>query len=133
VEVGQEAVATVVMEKKTDFEGEGTAELLGLPTGAVAQPVKFTKDSTELAFPLKVDATAKPGKTTGIVCRTTFLVNGETVTHTIGTTELRIDQPKPAGTAPANKPATPAAAAEQKKSLSRLEQLRLEKEQEGKK
>jgi hypothetical protein len=69
---------------------------------------------------------------------TTFPVEGEPVTHTLGTGELRIDAPlppkpdaPPAAAAAAPMP-MPAEAAPMKR-LSRLEQLRLEKEQQGKK
>ena len=51
----------IKVEKKIDFEGEATAELLGLPanTSTKPEPLKFTKDSTELVFPIKIDQTAQ--------------------------------------------------------------------------
>jgi hypothetical protein len=58
------------------------------------------------------------------------------VVHTLGSTELRVDKPLPPkvdAPAPMAAPmpqATPAPMPEQKKRLSRLEQLRLEKEQQ---
>jgi Bacterial pre-peptidase C-terminal domain len=136
VELGKETELSIKMEKKADFEGEATAQLLGLPAGATSNEIKFTKDSTELVFPIKVDAAvAKAGKHSGIVCQTVFMVNGEPVTHTLGKTDLRIDQPlppKPNAPPVVAKPMEAPAAGEPKKRLSRLEQLRLEKEQAGK-
>lgn len=136
VEQGQETELEIKVTKKSDFEGEATAELLGIPNGVTTEPVKFTKDSTEIVFKLKAAADAREGKHGGIVCRTVFPIKGEPVTHTLGGTELRIDKPLPPKVdAPKPMPmavAQPAAAPApmEKKRLSRLEQLRLEKEQQ---
>jgi hypothetical protein len=137
-ELNQETQMVVKVEKKLDFEGEATAELLGLPanTSVKPEPLKFTKDSTELVFPIKIDQTAKPGVYKTLVCRAVVTQNGEPVTHTLGTGELRVDEPlppKPAAPQPAAQPQAQAppppqpATAEPPKRLSRLEQLRLEK------
>ncbi len=135
-ELNQETQMVIKVEKKIDFEGEATAELLGLPanTSSKPEPLKFTKDSTELVFPIKIDQTAKPGVYKTLVCRAIVTVNGEPVTHTLGAGELRVDEPlppKPAAPQPAAQPQAPPppqpAAAEPPKRLSRLEQLRLEK------
>ncbi len=135
VEQGQETVLSITVEKKADFEGEATAELLGIPAGLTTEPLKFTKDTTELVFKVKAAADAREGKHGGIVCRTVFNVANEPVTHTLGATELRVDVPLPpkvdapkpmvAEAEPAPMPMPVAA-----KPLSRLEQLRLEKEQQ---
>jgi len=71
-----------------------------------------------------------------VVCRAVVTQNGEPVTHSLGTGELRVDEPlppKPAAPQPAAQPQPQAppqpqpAAAEPPKRLSRLEQLRLER------
>jgi hypothetical protein len=85
----------VKVEKKIDFEGEATAELLGLPANTTTEPLKFTKDSTELVFKDQDRRqTARPACTrrwsAGRWCQ-----DGEPVTHTLGTGELRIDEPLP--------------------------------------
>jgi hypothetical protein len=138
VEQGQETELSIKVEKTTDFEGEATAELLGIPAGITTEPVKFTKDTEELVFKIKAAEDAREGKHGGLLCRTLFTVEGEPVVHTLGATELRVDKPLP----PKVDAPMPAAAApmpeatpmpEQKKRLSRLEQLRLEKEQAGEK
>lgn len=139
VEIGQASEVVVRIEKLTDFEGAAKCELNGLPAGAsVEGPLEFTKDSTELAFKVKTAADARPGKFNSLVCITTFPVDGDVVTHTLGTGELRIDEPLPPkvnapmpAAAPMPMPA-PAAEAPPMKRLSRLEQLRLEKEQQAK-
>jgi len=49
-EQGQEAQLPVQITKKQDFEGNATAQLLGLPTGTTCEPVEFNKDATEIVF-----------------------------------------------------------------------------------
>jgi len=129
-EQGQETEVAVKVQKLKDFEGTAKAELVGLPANTTAQPIEFTKDTTELVFKVNVTKEAKPGRYPSLVCVTKFAVEGETVTHTIGTGELRVDAPLPPKPNAAAKPGQPATAA---KRLSRLEQLRIEKEQEEKK
>lgn len=136
-ELDQEAQMVIQVEHKTAFEGEATAELLGLPanTTTAPEPLKFTSATTELVFPIKIDPAAKPGVYKTLVCRATVQHQGDPVTHTLGNGELRIDEPlppKPAAPAPAAAEPKPAPApappaAEPPKRLSRLEQLRLEK------
>ncbi|HZN33891.1 MAG TPA: serine protease, partial [Pirellulaceae bacterium] len=135
-EQGQEAEVAVKVEKLKDFEGTAKAELVGLPANTSTQPIEFSKDTTELVFKVNVTKDAKPGRYPSLVCVTKFAVAGETVTHTLGTGELRVDAPlppKPNATAAAKPAAGQPAAAAAPKRLSRLEQLRLEKEQEEKK
>jgi hypothetical protein len=86
-----------------------------------------------LVFNIKTAKDARVGRHTSVVCIATLPYQGEVVTHTLGTGEIRIDAPLPpkpdAKPAPAG--AKPAPTAE-KKRLSRLEQLRLEREQRKK-
>jgi hypothetical protein len=79
-----------------DFEGEATAELAGLPANTSTQPVKFTKDTSEITFKVLATKDAKPNRYTSLVCVTKFQLDGDTVTHTIGGGELRVDTPLPA-------------------------------------
>jgi hypothetical protein len=136
VEQGQATQLLVKVEKLRDFEGEAEIQLVGLPNGATTESLKFTKDTTEVTFPIKTVADARVGRHTSILCRATPIVNGEPVLHTIGTGEIRIDKPLPPKVAAAPKPEVkkePAAAPPKeppKKVLSRLEQLRLAKEQQ---
>ncbi|MBM4004424.1 MAG: peptidase [Planctomycetes bacterium] len=139
-EQGQDTEMVVKVEKKLDFDGEATAELLGLPPETSTAPLKFNKDTAELVFKIKVNPAAKPGKYAQLLCRTTFQIAGEPVMMTVGTGELRIDQPLPPKVAAPMPPPMPTAAPmpeqpkpPEQKRLTRLEQLRLEREQQGKK
>ncbi len=139
VEQGKETEVAIKVEKLRDFDGAAKAELVGLPANTTTAPIEFNKDTAELVFKVAASAESKPGKYPSLICVTTFPVEGETVTHTLGTGELRIDAPlppkpnAPLAAAPPAAAATPMPAAAPMKRLTRLEQLRLEKEQQGKK
>ncbi len=135
VEQGQETQMLVKVEQLQEFEGNAKAELAGLPPGATAEPVEFNKETAEITFKIVAAKDARVGKHTSVVAVATLPYQGEVVTHTLGPGELRIDAPlppkadaKPAANQQAAKPAAPA----EKKPLSRLEQLRLQREQETK-
>lgn len=139
VEQEKETEVVIKVEKVADFPGNAKAELVGLPANTATQPIEFTKDTAELIFKVNAAKEARPGRYPSLICVTTFQVEGETVTHTLGTGELRVDAPlppkpnaPPAAAAPMPAAAAAAAPAPMKR-LSRLEQLRLEKEQQGKK
>ena len=129
------------VEQKNPFEGSGTATLVGLPNGATAEPMEFTKETEKLAFKVTVAKDARVGRHQTVYCKAILTQEGEPVTHTLGKGELRIDKPlppkvdkpapakvaaKPAEPKPEPKPAPP-------KQLSRLEQLRLQKKMEEQK
>lgn len=136
-EQGQETEMVLKIEKKADFVGEAKAELLGFPPETSSAPIMFTKDTAELVFKIKVNQAAKPGKYAQLVCRTIVQQDGEPITMTVGTGELRVDAPLPPKVAPPPMPAaaptpapapTPMPKPAEPKRLTRLEQLRLEKE-----
>lgn len=137
VEQGKNTDVVVKITQKTPFEGNVQCELVGVPTGVTVEPKEFNKDATELVIPVKVAADARVGRHQTLLVRATVTVNGEPILHTLGTGELRIDAPLPpkvAAPMPAPMP-MPAAVAQPAppmpapmKRLSRLEQLRLEKE-----
>jgi len=116
------------IDKQQDFEGNATAELMGLPHGVKCPPLTFTKDQTELTFPIEIAADAAVGKHNAIFCKILVPMNGQTVIHqTAKGSTLRIDKPVAPVVAKADedKPAVPAPApAAGEKPLSRLEQLR---------
>ena len=128
-EQGKATAMLAKIETHHPFQGSATVELLGLPHGATCPPLTFTRDQTELTFPITVAADAKVGKHNGVFCRVLVPENGATLLHqaALGGT-LRIDAPSPAAVAKAEtkpapeKPADPQAKTE--KPLSRLEQLR---------
>ncbi|MEZ6110531.1 MAG: PPC domain-containing protein [Pirellulaceae bacterium] len=134
-ELKQETAVAVELEVKTEFEGEAKIELLGLPANTATPPEGkvVTKETTQVVFPVTIDESARPGVYKSLVCRATIMKNGEPIVMTLGTGELRVDKPLPpkvATTQPAAKPAeAKPAPMPTEKPLSRLEQLRLEKQQ----
>ena len=129
-EQGKSTSMLAKIETLHPFEGPATVELIGLPLGATCPSLTFTKDQTELTFPITVAADAKVGKHNGLFCRVSVPGNGTTILHqTAMNSTLRIDAPSPTPVAKAeskapDKPADPQAKAEPGKPLSRLEQLR---------
>ncbi len=141
-ELGQTADVIVRIVKNRDFPGPATVELLGLPakTATDPQPQAFQPDTTDLTFKVKIEPDSRPGKYETLVCRAVVTINGEPIMHTFGGGELRVDEPLPvAAAAPATPPPpAPEAAPEAappaeapKKPLSRLEQLRQQKQPTG--
>ena len=138
VEKGQQSAVLINIESKTPFEGEAKVELLGLPAGTSTgpEPLAFNKDAKELVFPVQAAADARAGKYNSLVCRAIMIRDGEPITHTLGTGELRVDEPPPKPVDQPQPEAKPEPQPEQvaapppPKPLSRLEQLRLQKEKE---
>jgi hypothetical protein len=130
VDQGQQADLLVKIEKKKDFAGAAKVELLGLPNEATAPSREFTKDSTEVLFPIKTTANSPVGQHKSLLCRAVIVADGEPITHMLGTGELRIQKPLPPKPAEAAKPKPPPPKPQPQaapKVLSRLEQLRQER------
>lgn len=119
-EQGQETQFVGKFNHVTEFEGSATAELLGIPAHAEVAPVQFDKTTGDVVFVVKTKPETPAGKHTGVFCRVTIPVNGETVVATAGRSELQVDAPLP--TESAAPPPPPPAPTE--KPLSRLEKLR---------
>lgn len=128
-EQGKPTSMLAKIEQLHPFEGNATVELLGIPHGTSCPPQSFTKDQTELTFPVAIAADAAVGKHNGVFCRVNVPENGSTILHqTAMNSTLRIDAPPPAPVAKVDAPAAPAQPAAPapagEKPLSRLEQLR---------
>ncbi|MBB5031949.1 PPC domain-containing protein [Prosthecobacter vanneervenii] len=138
VEQGKEAVMVAKLEHLQPFEGEASAQVLGVPDTIPIESAKITKDTKEVAFKVKTDAKSPIGKQGNLFVRVDVPVKGTNTTtiHRIALGSiLRIDAPRKVVTPPpaapvvaANKPkeAPKPAAAPAPKVLSRLEQLRME-------
>lgn len=140
-ELGQETAVVVKVENKIDFPETAKISLLGLPANtSTAAALDLNKETNELIFPVKIAENATPNTYKSLVCQSVIMRNGEAITQTLGSGELRVDRPpppKPNAPAPAPAPAAapmpqPAAApqAPPKKPLSRLEMLRLQKQEQ---
>jgi hypothetical protein len=133
-EQGKDTDVVIKVTQRTPFEGAATVELLGLPNEVTTTTKELKKETTELVFPVKTTAKSPPGRHRSLLCRIVVMQNGEPVTHSLGIGELRIDVPLPpkVNTPP---PPMPKAVAKQpepqkppERRLTRLEQLRLERE-----
>jgi hypothetical protein len=94
-EPGKPIEYPITIENLTPFEGEATVELIGLPPGVTTTPMKITKDSKQVVFPLAVAADAKVGHHRQLFCNVVITEQGEPVIHSIGGGELRVDEPLP--------------------------------------
>lgn len=129
VEQGKDTQMFVKPAVTKPFAGEAVIRLVGLPPKVTTTELKLTKDTKEIAFPLKVDPTAPAGTHKNIFCQVVITENGEPVVHNVGSSELRIDVPLPPKK---DAPPPPNPMAPPMKRLSRLEQLRLEQEEREK-
>ncbi len=133
-ETGGEIPLAITMEKIRDLAGDMEVQLVGLPNGVTSDaPVqKVALDSTTVIFPLKIAADAKTGVHKTLNVQTRISRDGEVMVQTDGTGEIRVDKPvvkKEPAAAPEKKPEPPKPKTDAPaKPLSRLEQLRLEKE-----
>lgn len=128
VEQGKKTQLICNLKHQTEFDGEATAEILGLPAAIGITPIKFTKETQELTFDIETTAESPIGKHKGLFCRVAIPHNGQSITSIAGRSELQINKPRPAPKtesppvaktkAPQPKPEPTA------KPLSRLEQLR---------
>lgn len=131
-EQGMSTTLAVGMSKRRDIEGDIKVRLVGIPNGVTCDEPqkKVSLDSEAVQFELKVAKDAKPGTHKTMVLQTLITRDGETMVQTDGTGEIRIDKPLPVKKDPpaekkeATKPKPKPAA----KPLSRLEQLRQQKE-----
>ncbi|HXT60874.1 MAG TPA: PPC domain-containing protein [Pirellulales bacterium] len=133
VEQGKETDLVVKVTANKPFDGEAAVQLLGLPFEATTEPLKLTKDTAELVFKVKTTAKSPAGRHKTLLCQAVVTANGEPIVHGLGPGELRIDvplPPKPNAPAPAPMPVAvaQAPAPAREKRLTRLEQLRLDRE-----
>ncbi len=132
VEQGKETEIICKVSLKNPFDGDAKIKLVGLPPKVTTEDISFNKESKELIFKVKTDPTSPEGRHKSLFCQVEIPMNGETVVHTTGSTELRIDKPLPPKKDEPPKPAEPVAKKEEPKPeappkrLTRLEQLRLE-------
>ena len=89
------------------FEGEATAEILGLPPHVTTAPQRFTKETKELTFDLTTTDKTPFGKHRSLFCRVTIMQNGEPIVSTAARTELQVTKPKPPKPAPKKNKAVP--------------------------
>ena len=141
---GQETEIVCKITKNKDFPAEAVARIFGLPNKATTEEMKFSQTAEELVFKIKTDKATPAGRHKNVFCQITITMNGETIVHNVGSTELRVDKPLPPKVAPkpmpkaptvakaAPKPKPVAPAAKPERRLTRLEKLRLEKAEKSK-
>jgi len=95
LEQGQSTKIYCKIDLDHSFEGEATAEIVGVPPHIEIQtPIKFNRDAEELSFDLKTDENSPIGKHAPF-CMVTIMQNGEPITFRAGDITLQITKPLP--------------------------------------
>ena len=95
VQQGDSTKLQCTIQQLVAFEGDATAEIVGLPKQVVIAPMTFTKDTTELQFDISTTEDCPIAKHKGLICRVSIPVGEETVMATAGRGELRVKKPTP--------------------------------------
>ena len=141
VDQGKEVDMAVKVNKITDFPGDASITLIGLPNKVTTDAKTINKDTKDLIFHIKTDPVSPAGNHANLFCQVVITKEGEPIVHNLGTGQLRIDVPIPpkvtAAPAPMPMPVAAAApppppAAAPPKPLTRLEKLRLESKEKAK-
>lgn len=131
---GEKVDMVAKVENLKEFDGEASVQLFGLPAKSSTEVLKIKKDTDALRFPVTVAEDTPVGQHKNLFCTVVVNKDGEPITHRVGKGGvIRVD-PKPKEPAkPKEKPKEVAKndAKKQEKPLSRLEQLRLEAQQEA--
>ncbi len=108
--IGEKTQLYAKVEVLTPFEGEATAEILGIPANiTINTPLKFTKDTTELKFDVVTTDKSPIGKHASLFCQVTIVQNDEPIVGRVGNAVLQINKPKPPPIDTTTKPASTAA------------------------
>src|SRR5690606_34563307 len=105
---GKPVDVVVGLEQVAPFEGAFKAELQGLPKGVTTEPQEFTKDTTELKFPLVVAEDAPVGKFSALNVNTIIETPNGGVRHASPVGELKVQAPLPAALQAQAPPPAPA-------------------------
>ncbi|MCM8542421.1 MAG: pre-peptidase C-terminal domain-containing protein [Lentisphaeraceae bacterium] len=123
---GDNGKLEISLEQLNAFEGKATAKLMGLTNGLTAKELTIDKNSKSLSFDLTVGDKTRKGTHKNLFVSFDIPFNGKTLPQNLYTGgEIRIDpplqnKPKVAKKTDAKKPA---------RKLTRLEELRLQKQQ----
>ncbi len=133
VEQGKEGAVVCKLEQLKPFEGPAKIRLVGLPAKVEAPEKEFTKDMTEIAFPITTAVDTPNGQHKTLFCYIEIPESGQVIPHNAGQGGvLRVDPPPPPRKDAPPAPPEPkkeepkVAEAAPPKPLSRLEKLRLE-------
>ncbi|MCE9606205.1 MAG: PPC domain-containing protein [Planctomycetia bacterium] len=139
-EQGKPVSFVAQITNNVEFTGKAKVQLVGLPAEAVCPEIEIGKDATEAIFNVTTTTKTPPGRHKAIYVNLVVMQNGEPVAHTFGPGEIRVDAPlppkvtaKPAAAAVVAKPQPAAVVAKPAapRALSRLETLRLQKNQDA--
>lgn len=123
---GDKGKLEISLEQLNAFEGKAKAKLMGLTNGLTANELTIDKNTKVLSFDLNVDAKTRRGTHKSLFVSFTIPYSGKTLAQNLYTgSHIRIDPPLQ------NKPKVVKKTDSKKpeRKLTRLEELRLQKEQ----
>jgi len=130
-EQGKAAKILVGFTMKRPVDGKMEVEVVGLPPGTTMKETKksVSKETSKLTFDLDIPVAARVGNFKTIICRGTVTTDQGVITQVNGNGEVQIDLAR----TPVNgKPELAAAKPDTDQQLTRLEQLRKQREEEKK-
>ena len=89
VEQGKDTQMFVKITNSRPFAGSAKMRLIGLPPKVTTTELDITKETKEIAFPIKVEPTAPAGIHKNLFCQIVVMENGEPVLHNLGGDEWR--------------------------------------------
>jgi hypothetical protein len=126
-EQGKTSKILIGVNVKRPVDGKMEVEVVGAPPGTALKEAKLplNKDTKKLTYVLDVPATARPGNFRTIICRGTVTSDKGVIMQVNGNGEVQIDVASNA------KPGAVVAKAEADPQLTRLEQLRKQREEQN--
>lgn len=94
-ELGKPVEMVVKVAHKTPFEGQASAELIGLPPKVATTQAAVTAATPEVKYRLEVPTSAPAGRHGGVFVRAVVTREGQPVVHQSPAGELTLDAPLP--------------------------------------
>ena len=127
---GESSSVHCKLNHQVPFEGDATAELLGIPPHIEIPKLSFTSETKELNFAVSTTDKSPVGKHKGLFCRITVPFNGDRIVSTAGRSELQINKPASVKKTVANAKKTTSPATQSKSRLQQLREAAIEKRAE---
>ncbi len=95
VAVGSNVTIACELTSLNEFAGTATAKLVGLPTGAMSEPVEFSSGDEKIVFSVKVGPKCRVGKHASVSCEVTVMQQQHPIVFRAGSVPLRVTPGEP--------------------------------------
>ena len=102
------------------FEGFAKAELKAIASLSSTEQVEFDSNTSQIRFPISTEEKAQAALTKNLFCFVRVPFSGNLITHTVGSGQIRLDNPppKPKTAPPVSKSPPPKTVAKKEKNPS---------------